>query len=130
MGSRRSEIKDWRKVTTPPEVSVQVGRLQLMGNSPEAVPRGLLSEMKGVLRDVSKTTSRSVEVGTGPCCQQGGQKKRWVPAGMVGPTGSFWAPPHLSVPMSGHLRVIAPASLTNLFCVSSGPAPIVQGRES
>lgn len=66
MGSRRSEIKDWRKVTTPPEVSVQVGRLRLIGNSPEAVPSGLLSEMKGVLRDVSKTTSRSVEVGTGP----------------------------------------------------------------
>ena len=76
MGSGRSEMKDWRKVTTPPEVSVQVGRLRLMGNSPEAVPSGLLSEMKGALRDVSKTASRSAEVGTGPLLSAGWSEKK------------------------------------------------------
>ena len=76
MGSRRSEMKGWRKVTTPPEVSVQVGRLRLMGNSPEAVPSRLLSEMKGALRNVSKTASRSVEVGTGPLLSAGWSEKK------------------------------------------------------
>ena len=47
MGSGRSEMKDWRKITTLPEVSAQVDRLRLMGNSPEAVLSGLLNEMKG-----------------------------------------------------------------------------------
>lgn len=76
MGSGRSEMKDWRKVTTPPEVSAQMGRLRLMGNSPEAVLSGLLSEMKGALRDISRTASRSVEVGTGPLLSAGWSEKK------------------------------------------------------